>query len=93
MRSTSLALDSKDRPHIIFYADQRLVYAYRSESGWITEEVENVGFWLVGWPISLVLDSADRPHISYADLQTGALKYAVRRSFYEVFLPLILRNR
>ncbi len=91
----ALALDSDDRPHIIYYdrTNKRLKYTYRAETGWISEEIENVGSWIVGRPIDLVMDSANRPHISYSDMRTGAVKYAVRRTIYEVFLPLVLRNR
>jgi hypothetical protein len=68
--STSLALDSQGRPHIVYESsvlgaplDERLRYAYWDGSQWQQQTVdanaEPSGFF------SLALDDQDRPHISY----------------------------
>jgi hypothetical protein len=62
---SSIALDSSGRPHISYYDyfKDDLKYAYRGDSGWVTETVDSAGS--VGAYTSLALDSSDHPHISY----------------------------
>jgi len=59
---TSIALDSEGNPNVA-YCDVRLIkYAYKYDSNWIIEEVDNQK---TNGSISLALDSKDLPHISY----------------------------
>ncbi len=75
---TSLALDSQDRPHLVYQdaAAERLIYAYRAGADWITATVD-VGLY-VGGQHALALDRAGNPHICYT-AYTGTtvdLRYA-----------------
>jgi len=73
---TSLALDSRDRPHISYFHSPTgdLVYATHDGDDWITETVVSAGDG--GGYTSLALDSADHPHIGYYDGADADLKYA-----------------
>jgi len=75
-RSTSIALDSGDNPHISYYdySNGYLKYAYHDGSSWQTEFADTAGN--VGRNTSIALDSGDNPHISYYDSINGMLKYA-----------------
>jgi len=80
--NTSIALDSRSRPHITHYGySADLKYARRDDSGWITEGVDSDAT-TCGWHSSLVLDTAGAPHITYhADQNFGRhLKYARREA-------------
>lgn len=59
---SSLALDSRQRPHISYRSGDAkfLKYAFWDGNQW---QVEPVG--LQGWSSSLALDQQDRPHITY----------------------------
>lgn len=71
---TSIEVDSSDRPHISYYADNRLWYGRWNGTGW---EIERVDFSnQVGRYTSLELDSNEYPHISYLDNVNFHLKYA-----------------
>lgn len=63
--STSIAVNSKDYPHISYrdFINQDLEYAWWNGSAWNLESPD----WIndVGERPSLALDSKDRPHISY----------------------------
>ncbi len=66
----SLALDSKDNPHICYYDNIKpygLKYAYRekNDSEWITKIIDSG--WGVGYDISIAIDSQDQPHVSFYD--------------------------
>lgn len=73
---TSLALDSKSRPHLSYYESNAadLKYAYFDGNAFQIQTVDNIGD--VGKFSSLAIDSNDRPHISYYDATNGDLKYA-----------------
>lgn len=82
---SSIALDSKGRPHIAYFDGSKnsLKYAWWDGSGWkieIVDESENLE--LVGIDVSLALDSRDLPHLTYfvspGPLQEGSpgLRYA-----------------
>jgi hypothetical protein len=73
---TSLALDSKNNPHITYYDEDKgdLRYAYWTGATWIRRTVDELGN--VGKYSSIVLDKNDRPHISYIGLGYDYLKYA-----------------
>ncbi len=73
---TSLALNSADNPHIVYYdfSKGNLRYISWSGSSWDFSTV--VGDYRVGIYNSLVLDSQNHPHISYKDNSQGNLKYS-----------------
>ena len=79
---TSIALDSQGTPHISYcdFGNYDLKYAYLTNSGWVTEVVDEDGD--VGAYSSLALDEDDNPHISYGFWMKGAdlfnLKYAYK---------------
>ena len=73
-RFSSIALDSRDNPHISYYngfLNRDLKYARWNGSVWSIEDVDPIGEHS-----SLVLDSSDNPHISYYDWAILDLKYA-----------------
>jgi len=72
----SLALDSKDIPHVSYYdaSGHDLRYASWNGTLWNLETVDNAGD--VGRNPSLAIDSKDIPHISYYDASNGELRYA-----------------
>jgi len=74
----SLALDSNNNPHIIYYErfydngwHTKLKYAYY-DGTWHIETVDDVSVWSYN---SLALDSDNTPHISYNN-NSSELKYA-----------------
>jgi hypothetical protein len=73
MEDRSLALDDSGYPHIAYGADF-LYYAWRDDTQWHTEVVDDAGG--VGSFANLALDAAGRPHISYYDSSNDNLKYA-----------------
>ncbi len=76
-KTTSIALDASDNPHISYmdYPNYDLKYAYYDGSDWQIEYVDTGGD-VVGYYISIALDGSDNPHISYFDGTNGDLKYA-----------------
>ena len=78
---TSLALDSNDNPHIIYYErfydngwHQNLKYAYYDDT-WHIETVDDISTFSSSFLFcSIALDSNDTPHISYEKLDE--IKYA-----------------
>jgi hypothetical protein len=75
-RSTSIALDHDDFPHISYFNDSNddLKYARWTGNSWSIETVDSVGN--VGRDTSLALDKNDYAHISYYDSTNADLKYA-----------------
>jgi hypothetical protein len=81
--SPSIAIDSKDRPHIVYHSETHtapdhnltLVYAVLNDSSWSYQTIFVTGFKGEAGPgaISLKLDSLDRPHVAYGD--ADGLKY------------------
>jgi hypothetical protein len=72
----SLVLDSEGKPHISFYSEKALKYAYLDGEDWKVQTVDQFT-WLGGWAhfrSSIVLDKQARPHICYED--AGLLKHA-----------------
>jgi hypothetical protein len=60
-------------PHIAYVTwDDKLKYAYLTDTGWDVQTVENGWFWNP----DLLLDSENNPHISYNYYSEGNLKYA-----------------
>ena len=75
----SLAIDSQDRPHIVWFDDQGqdLKYALRDSGGWAISTVDSAGD--VGRYPSLALDQNDNPVVSYYQSlgqSSGAIKLA-----------------
>ena len=77
----SIALDSNDLPHILYYNDSgnELLYARYDGNEWQREIVESGDYY--DNTTSLVLDSNDHPHIAYVSWAVGGwpahgLKYA-----------------
>jgi hypothetical protein len=77
----SIAIDSKNRPHVSYYEDSwagSVWYSWYNGTDWLSERVEYQLGSSYGYT-SLALDSLDRPHISYydadSDLSSG-LRYA-----------------
>ena len=60
-----IALDSQDRPHVVWFDDDEkdLKYATNDGTGWVVTTVESQGD--VGRYASLAIDSQDNPVISY----------------------------
>jgi len=60
-----IALDSQDRPHVVWFNDEDkdLKYATNDGTGWVVSTVESQGD--VGRYASLAIDSQDNPVISY----------------------------
>lgn len=77
---SSLALDSRGRPHVSYYGDNQLRYASKYDSTWTFETVDiNVGFYT-----SLALDADDVPHICYFDSTNADVRYATKAPGYWV---------
>ena len=69
----SLALDALAQPHIGYASSRGIAYAYRNETGWTIQIVDDRG----GSQVSLALDVDDQPRIAYVNAQ-GDLKHAYR---------------
>ncbi len=75
----SIAIDSQDRPHIVWFDDQGkdLKYAIRDSGGWTISIVDSAGD--VGRYPSLALDQDGNPVVSYYQIlseSSGAIKLA-----------------
>src|SRR3990172_4835629 len=75
-RYISLAVDSADRLHVSFFANDVLYYATNASGPWVSVIVDDDPTAIVGWYSSFAVDSADRPRIAYYDQGNGRLKYA-----------------
>ncbi len=60
----SLAIDSDNRPHIVYWQNDMLKYVWFDGAEWQIE-VSISGVSGGGWKIPLALDPADQPHILY----------------------------
>jgi hypothetical protein len=86
---TSLALDSKDNPHLLYASNdasnEKMKYASWTGSDWSIMTIDDGLPIDIGGPgvLPLVLDSNDNPHVCYK-LSNGALIYA-----YALFNPSI----
>ncbi len=72
----ALALDSRDRAHIVFsdHNHVRLTYLRQTDTGWQAKELADDGS-----SPSLTLDDADRPHLVYLSSPEGMV-YAIYES-------------
>jgi len=80
-QGNSIAIDSRDRPHIAYFDlnNRAIKYTERTGSDWQTEVVDKVvGSLSQADHLSLKLDKHDRPHLAYVDTGVGAVKYAER---------------
>ena len=74
---SSIAIDSKDNPHISYYhhwEKEDLEYAKWTGDNWSIETIDSYEW--TGLQTSLALDSVDNPHISYYQQARCDLKYA-----------------
>jgi hypothetical protein len=76
MPEASLALDSSDRPHIVYPDAENFTYAWETTTDWVMETVETRIFSVDYTHVSLTLDSTDHAHIAYYDESEDNLKYA-----------------
>jgi hypothetical protein len=67
----SMALDSNNNPHIIYYIAGNFYYATWNGSAWSIQTIDSGGSYC-----SIALDSNNSPHISYYDATNLDLKYA-----------------
>ncbi|MBU0945883.1 MAG: hypothetical protein KKE53_15690 [Proteobacteria bacterium] len=76
VHSTSIVMDSHNRPHISYhdYTSGALKYARFNGTTWDIQAVDPVGNY--GGGTSIALDNNDSPHISYYDEPNVRLKYA-----------------
>jgi len=65
----SLAVDGQDRPHVVYRGPSGLEYAFRDESGWITEMLGTEG--ADGQFPQLALDGSGRPYVLYFDQESA----------------------
>lgn len=75
---SSLALDSRDRPHIAYHENTNLNLRYATRVGnvWVTETVDSTGD--VGKYSSIAVNAAGNPCIAYRDQTNNRLKYAFK---------------
>lgn len=66
---TSIALNSKDYPHVIYNRELHVMHANWTGTEWDFEELA-----FAGLPTSMAIDDKDYPHISYPAM--GGLEYA-----------------
>lgn len=70
---SSLALDSQDNPHIVYWAGREKVRYAAKIVTWVREVVDD------GNPGSIVLDAQDTPRIAYYN--DGGLMYSIRSGY------------
>lgn len=71
----SIAVDSSGYPHIAYFKNPNLEYAYKDKTGWHIKSIDSSTYG-AGFYVSLALDSSNNPHIVYFDLTSNTLKYA-----------------
>lgn len=78
IRAPSVAFDSNNRPHVVFweFVEQQLVYAVFDGDAWQTERIGENRF---GADPRLALDSGDRPHIVYVHEASNEVIWARRQ--------------
>ncbi len=74
----SLAIDSKDHPHISYYGQSSLKYGFNNGISWQISIIDTVAGGWTGVSPSIVLDIDDNPHISYNQETFSSLKYTHR---------------
>jgi hypothetical protein len=72
----SLALDAEGSPHISFFEDTALDYAYKKDGKWVVEKVTDISphYDFYQGSTTILLDRQGSPHIIFGDL--GAVKHA-----------------
>lgn len=73
----SIAVDSRNNPHISYFGGGNIKYAHYNGSSWLIQTIDSYGS--SAWSQSIALDSYDNPHIAYSagpTSQIQSLKYA-----------------
>jgi len=78
-RDCSLALDSTDRPHIVYLdaTDGLMKHIYFDGLIWVVESVDNIGSHYEFYA-DIAIDAEDGIHIGYYVASSGTLKYAYK---------------
>ncbi len=78
----SLKLDSHGLPHVAYWTNQGVKYAWSTGTLWTDETVDRKSF--AG--VALALDAQDHPHIAYDEQWGGDVRYATLNGtwYYEV---------
>jgi hypothetical protein len=84
-RGSSIAVDSRNHPHIAYYdeTNSALKYAYFDGSHWNVTTLDDFEFISFNFRTSIAIDAQDHVHIAYSTAfldglsDTGVLKYAL----------------
>jgi hypothetical protein len=64
---TSLAFDPEGGLHLAYTDRDRLIYAQRTEDGWLGQEVVEPGSRMLGQLVELAIDADGSPHLIWFD--------------------------
>ncbi len=64
---TSLAFDPEGGLHLAYTDRDRLIYAQRTDDGWIGQEVVEPGSRMLGQLVELAIDAVGNPHLIWFD--------------------------
>jgi hypothetical protein len=80
---TSIAFDPSGNLHLAYTDRDRLIYAQRTDDGWIGQEVVEPGSRVLGQLVELAVDADGTPHliwyvaVSLSPSLEGVVHYAV----------------
>ena len=80
-----VAFAADGRAHIVYRAEEGLLYLWRSAAGWVSEVIAPpTAEWQPGYAPSLQLDTDGRPHVAYhaQSLRDPPEQYAFARAMY-----------